>query len=112
MQDMERFGPKLKAALRAKSWNQSDLARAVGIGRDSISTYIAGTVKPTPKNLAKIASALGVSPGDLMPGAATRPNVEEPILEMRQQPDGSVMLHILKSVTLEQAVEIFSILKK
>ena len=34
------FGRKLKELLSAKSWNQSDLAKATGMGRDSISTYI------------------------------------------------------------------------
>lgn len=109
--DTPEFGARLKHYLKLKSWNQSDLARATGLGRDSISTYIAGTVRPTPKNLAKISQALGVQPADLMPDTP-RLDSDAPILDMTQLPDGMVRLRIVKAVTLDQAIEIFSILKR
>jgi len=109
--DTPDFGARLKHQLKLKNWNQSDLARATGLGRDSISTYIAGTVRPTPKNLVKIAQALGVQPADLAPDSP-RLEPDAPILEMTQLPDGMVRLKIVKAVTLDQAVEIFTILKR
>jgi transcriptional regulator with XRE-family HTH domain len=109
--DTPDFGARIKDLLRERNWNQSDLARATGLGRDSISTYINGTTRPTPKNLGKIAQALGVEARDLLPSHA-KAEVNETILEMSQLPDGMVRLRVLKSVTLDQAVEIFSILKK
>lgn len=105
------FGARLKTYLRSKNWNQSDLARATGLGRDSISTYISGSVRPTPKNLVKIATALGCTPADLMP-EALYVDTDRTVLEMHQLPDGLVQLRIVKAVTLDQAVEIFSILKR
>jgi transcriptional regulator with XRE-family HTH domain len=109
--DTPDFGARLKHYLKLKHWNQSDLARATGLGRDSISTYIAGTVRPTPKNLVKLSQALGVQPADLLPDSP-RLEPNSPILEMVQLPDGMVMLRIVKAVTLDQAVEIFTILKR
>jgi transcriptional regulator with XRE-family HTH domain len=109
--DTPDFGARLKHYLKLKHWNQSDLARATGLGRDSISTYIGGTVRPTPKNLVKISQALGVQPADLMPDTP-RLEPDAPILEMIQLPDGMVRLKISKAVTLDQAVEIFTILKR
>jgi transcriptional regulator with XRE-family HTH domain len=109
--DTPDFGARIKELLRTKNWNQSDLARATGLGRDSVSTYINGTTRPTPKNLAKIAQALGVDSRELLPSHA-KAEINETILEMSQLPDGMVRLRVLKAVTLDQAVEIFSILKK
>ena len=34
------FARRLQHALNAKGWNQSDLARAADIGRDSVSVYL------------------------------------------------------------------------
>lgn len=109
--DTPDFGARLKAHLRAKNWNQSDLARATGLGRDSISTYIAGTVRPTPKNLAKISQALGVQPVDLVPDTPQL-STDKTVLEMSQLSDGMVQLRVVKAVTLDQAIEIFNILKR
>lgn len=111
MLQTDDFGVRLKERMRAKNWNQSDLARACKLGRDSISTYINGTVKPTPKNLARIANALGCSPADLMPEYPAHSS-EEAVLEMAQMADGKVRLKILQSVELSTAIEIFNILKR
>jgi putative transcriptional regulator len=111
MNESNDFGARLKERLRVKNWNQSDLARACKLGRDSISTYINGTVKPTPKNLARIANALGCTPADLLPDYTTPVN-EEAVMEMTQLPDGKMRLKIIQAVELDQALQIFSILKK
>ena len=105
------FGARIKERLKIKNWNQSDLARATGLGRDSISTYIHGTVHPTPKNLAKIAQALDCAPADLSPDIP-RQEIRDGILEMTQLPDGKVRLRVIQAVTLDQAIEIFNILKR
>jgi transcriptional regulator with XRE-family HTH domain len=66
----QEFGKRLYDALIRKGWNQSELARATELGRDSISTYIRGTAFPTPANLQKLASALGVERDALLPNSA------------------------------------------
>jgi repressor LexA len=45
---------------------QADLVERTGIGKSSISTYIAGAYEPKQKNLHKIAAALDVDPAWLM----------------------------------------------
>lgn len=106
------FGRRLLALIRDRNWNQAELARAAGLGRDSISTYIKGTVYPDPKNLKKIADALGTTPQALMPEGASPTDL--PILEIRQsssEPD-KVHIRVNRLVTVEQASKIFSILNQ
>ena len=104
------FGRNLKAALDAKSWNQSDLAKATGLGRDSISTYIRGLTMPDPKNIKKLAEALGVAPQYLASG--TSPERVLQALEITQSTAGKVLIRINQAVTFEQASRIMAILQE
>lgn len=108
------FGRRLQALILEKNWNQAELARAAGLGRDSISTYIRGQVFPDPKNLKKLADALGMTPQQLYPQAmSTAMDVEIPTLEIRQSitEPNKVHLRINRTVTLEQAAQIFDIIR-
>ena len=105
------FGQRLASILQRKNWNQSDLARASGLGRDSISTYVRGMVFPDPKNLKKLADALGCSVSELVPGRDPQPD-NDAIFEIRQTSDGRVFVKINQSVSLDQAAKIFSILRE
>ena len=102
------IGRRISEKMQAKNWNQSDLARAAGLGRDSISTYVRGMVKPSPENLKQIANALGCNPEELYP---SEPVEQEIILEMRQTGDGRVFIKINKTVSVQQAASIFEILR-
>jgi transcriptional regulator with XRE-family HTH domain len=104
------FGRKLKAALDAKSWNQSDLAKASGLGRDSVSTYIRGLTMPDAKNIKKLADALGVTPQDLTGGSA--PERTSPALEITQSTAGKVFIRINQAVSFDQASRIMAILQE
>lgn len=107
------FGQRLQSMLLERNWNQSDLARAAGLGRDSVSTYVRGSVFPDPKNLKRIADALGVSPQQLFPsGMITKMDADVPALEIRQSASepNKVHIRINRTVTIEQAAQIFSIL--
>lgn len=63
----QEFGQRLYKALLDKNWSQSDLARAVDTGRDSVSKYVRGLQMPEPPMQEKIAKALGLHPEDLFP---------------------------------------------
>lgn len=60
--DRIEFAKRLINLLRDRNMNQSDLARAAGLTRDAVSTYVRARSMPEPINLAKIAKALGVEP--------------------------------------------------
>lgn len=62
------FGEKVRSLMNNQAMNQSDLARAAGLKRDAVSTYIRGKVWPDPQNLRKLSNALRVTPGELIPG--------------------------------------------
>ena len=63
---MESTGSKIATAREAKGWNQSELARALGVTPQSVQAWESGRNTPRPKRLQEIAAALGVSAGYLM----------------------------------------------
>lgn len=64
---LQEFGRRIYQLMLKKGWRQADLARESGLPRDSISTYVRGTVRPTDESLKKVAKALGVEKEDLLP---------------------------------------------
>lgn len=63
----QEFGRRLYRLMNNRGWNQSDLARAADITRDAASTYIRGKSLPGPRNLKKLAVALGITEQELLP---------------------------------------------
>lgn len=112
----QEFGRRLMALMLDKGWNQSELARRAGLGRDAISTYIRGLSFPEPKNLQKLAAALSIQPDQLLPNTVVRAMDSDaaPMLEIRQasgHPD-KVWVRVNRMVTFNQAAQIFDILKE
>jgi hypothetical protein len=83
------FAKRLSGLLRAKRWNQSDLARAmygettesrtgkrVARGRDNVSGWIRGEVLPSDREMANLCHALEVDRGELVPYELV-PNVDK-----------------------------------
>lgn len=109
------FGRRLNKLMLDRGWNQSDLARAAGLGRDAVSTYVRGRSFPEPKSLRKLAEALGAKTEDLLPNtvALAMDAYTAPMLEIKQaagHPD-RVWLRVNRMVTLEQAAAIFNIIR-
>ena len=110
----QEFGKRLFALMMKKGMNQSDLARAAKLGRDSISTYVRGRSAPSPQNLDKVCAALSVAPDELYPNyAANAAAIEEPVLQLKQVNDGTdkMWLHINMKVDAQKAIEVMQILK-
>lgn len=112
----QEFARRLQRALlerRPEPWSQADLARAAGLGRDAISTYVRGRSFPEPASLAKIARALHMKAEDLVPDMTGLEAASEiPALEVRQlagHPE-KVWLRINQAVTLEQVGKIIAVL--
>lgn len=58
---MDSVARRLKEALEIRNMKQSELSKATGIGKSSISTYLAGNYRPKQDNIMKMAKALNVS---------------------------------------------------
>ena len=111
----QEFGKRLYALMLEKGMNQSDLARAAKMGRDSISTYVRGRSVPTPQNLERLCEALSVAADELYPNyAANAAAIEEPVLQIKQVNDNSDMmwLNINMKVDANKAIEVMQILKR
>lgn len=107
------FARRLQGALNSKGWNQSDLARAADIGRDSVSVYLRGKSLPGPKHLTSISKALGVEPDDLLPGVEDAATARGGLAAMeitQTTAAGRVWLKVNRSVSLKQLAEIIRIL--
>ena len=111
------LGRRLYARMLERGWNQSELARSAGLGRDSISVYIRGKSMPGPGHLDALCKALEITPDDLMPGihAATAnrhggSTGDSVPLEIRQVGAGKVWLKLNRAVSLDQAAKILAIL--
>lgn len=110
----QEFGRRLYNLMLQKQYSQSDLARASGMGRDSISQYVRGRSVPSPKNLAKLADALDVEVNVLFPNYDAQANaVEQPTFEMKSiESDAEhFWLRINMKVPAEKALAVMQILK-
>ena len=108
------FGRRLYSLMLKRGWNQSKMAREVGLGRDSISQYVRGRSIPSPTNLDKLAKALNIEPEVLFPNYDAQTNaVEEPTLEMKSIDNDAenMWLRINMKVSAEKALQVLKILK-
>lgn len=109
----QEFARRLAKTILDRGWSQSDLARASGLGRDAISTYIRGRSLPGPTNLSKIANALSVGTDELLPNTTENAVDNDQMgFEMRAaagHPD-KVWVRLNRMLTLRQALAVAHIL--
>ena len=109
------FAKRLYALMMSKNWNQSDLARAANLGRDSVSQYVRANNTPSPKNLKKLADALGVEPVELYPNyEAAAVEEEMPTESFRKMPgdDEHMWVRINKKIPKAAAAKIMLLLNE
>ena len=86
---MQRFPEKLRTARKAKEWNQTELANAVGLTQRSLTDYECGRAVPRASTIRKLAEALDVTEEYLTNDATNDPNAnrmsEAQINEVRRQ---------------------------
>lgn len=63
----QQFAQRLYELMESKDWHQSDLARASGLARNNISTYMNARSLPEPKSLRALARVFKVKPEELLP---------------------------------------------
>lgn len=73
-----QIGKNLERILSDRGISQSELARRLGVSRSGINKYVMGLSAPSPRNIMRMASALGVTADDiLMPDAEQAPKGKE-----------------------------------
>lgn len=110
----QEFGRRLQGLLLTKDWTQADLARATGLGRDSISTYINGKTFPTPRALRLVADALGVKTEDLLPNSLMQAMEDEhPAISLTQAVGhpGKAWLRINRAMSFTAAAKIIEVIQ-
>jgi len=110
----QQFGARVYELMRRKEWSQSDLARASGLARDAVSTYVRGKSLPGPVSLKKLATALGVSELELLPNHTENAIMaDNPSFEMKASPadPGKVWLRVNRLVTMGTAVRVADLLE-
>ena len=106
------FGKRLQGLMIDKGWNQSELARRAGFGRDNVSAYIRGISMPGPLHLNALANALNVKPEEIMPSKGM-PSVDDviPAMDVRDVGKGLAWLRINQAVEWDTAIKIMQMLK-
>lgn len=125
----ENFARRLNKLMLERGMSQSDLARKVwgeievtdkhgrtanaAKNRDRISVYLKGAGFPDPKNLAKIAKALGTTSEELAPeiaGAAIEREAPELSMVAIAGQHDKVLLRVNKLLPLEIAVQVINLI--
>lgn len=113
--EMKMFSRRLWRLMTAKGWNQSELARRSGVGRDMISGYIRAKHLPEPPHAKKLAEAFGVEIEELFPSAgetaSTTLRDALPPVELRATSEGKAMLHVNLEVPFDVAVQVLALIQ-
>jgi transcriptional regulator with XRE-family HTH domain len=108
----KQFAARLFSLMTKMDWNQSDLARHAGIGRDSVSTYIRGISFPDPKNFHRLCAALGCETADLLPHAPAEDRPTDTFEIRRSERDPSMVhLYVSLEVSAELAAQVLVLLE-
>lgn len=110
----QEFAKRVYQLMLGKGWNQSELSRRSGLPRDSISVYMRAKSLPTPVNLQRLASALGVAPEELLPNRLESAIDEDnPSFEIRS-PQGmpsKAWVRVNRLVSMSTATKIAELLE-
>ena len=71
------IGRNLSRILKERGVTQAELARRLGIARAGINKYVQGVAAPSPRNIVRIARALGVTTDTLLSAQEALPQGEE-----------------------------------
>jgi len=124
------FARRLEGMMLDRGWNAAELARRAtaklphgaqrsGVSRQDVSKYLSGKIAPSPVTLDVLASALDVSPQDLLPSAAmpvsrspeqVAAGVAEAV-NIRQIGPDSAWVSVNQAVSWPVALEIMRLLK-
>lgn len=103
---------RLRVLILEKGWNQSELARRSGMRPSNVSNYLRGSNVPNPKQLAKLAEALGTSPGEILNAGGVLEAPKSRALSVSQvgEREGHLRLQVDQVVPAEVATQVIGLL--
>lgn len=103
---------RLRVLILEKGWNQSELARRSGMRPSNVSNYLRGSNVPNPKQLAKLAEALGTTPADILNVGAEVETPKSRALSVSQveEREGHLRLQVDQVVPTEVATQVIGLL--
>jgi transcriptional regulator with XRE-family HTH domain len=102
---------RLRVLILERGWNQSELARRSGMRPSNVSNYLRGTNVPNPRQLAKLAEALGTTPGDILSASAEASTAPRSLrLTHVEERSGQLRLQVDQVVTAEVATQVIGLL--
>ncbi len=78
MENNERFGERLREAIKKAGLTQRRVSQIIGISKNTMTNYVRGVTQPKGETLVKLASLLNVDPEWLVTGAPTEEREGEP----------------------------------
>lgn len=109
----QEFGRRLYELMIERRWNQSDLARAADLKRDSISAYVNGKRWPTPISQDALAKAFNMPVEELFPNAMMHALEDEiPAFDMKVAAGhpGKAWVRVNRMMSMDAATQIAVIL--
>jgi len=111
-QAREAFALRLDAAMRATRTTSADLAAALPCHPSLIGAYRRGQYLPSPWRLSRLASALSVTEGDLLPpGLVDRVRVADRGVQLSDLPGGLVRMRVTATVEAATARAIADLIR-
>jgi transcriptional regulator with XRE-family HTH domain len=106
------FAKRLQRAQLDKGMTQAELARASGLGEDSISGYVRGRTLPRPAQLQKLCKVLGVERDALLPPQPVEEiaSHRKPSLDFKDLGDGRAWLFLNQAVDFSTGLKIMQLL--
>lgn len=107
----QELAKNLREQMARKGWNQSELARRAGMGRDNVSCYARALTFPRDDHLRALAKALSVDVETLVPGYSSMFGEAEPPFAMTPVGGGErVHLKVNKVISTRRALRIMELL--
>ncbi|MFC2623679.1 MAG: helix-turn-helix domain-containing protein [Propionibacterium acidifaciens] len=78
MRQEELIGQRVRAALSDHRWRQSDLVRATGLDKNTVSAIVNGRQRASDATLGRIEAGLGMTPGTLAAAGEDAPTPGSP----------------------------------
>jgi DNA-binding Xre family transcriptional regulator len=114
---LKEFSRRLQGKLIERGWNQSELARRMApllpnsrIGRDNISKWVRGKVRPLPHHLDAFCRVLECEPTELLPPVPVRNGKDESGLRYEDHNDGTATLHVHRTLPAKVASKVIALL--